>query len=331
MSTQTMPSPEHYFQTINAFHQTAAIKAAVELDVFTAIGDGAATAAEIAKKCGASERGTRILCDFLTVIGFLTKSGNTYALTPESATFLTKRSPAYLGTMTRFLTLPDMYKNMDHLAETIRRGTVPADTVAEENPIWIEFARSMVPLMIPAAQGIADLVGSDGPLRVLDIAAGHGLFGITIAQRNPRAEVTAVDWPGVLEVAKENARSRGVQHRYRTMPGDAFKVEFGTGYDVALVTNFLHHFDKPTCVSLVRKVGAALKPGGRAVALEFTPNDDRVTPPVPAMFAMIMLAGTPGGDAYTVAELKDIFAQAGLKGTTTHALPSPETVLIATK
>src|SRR5262245_8522424 len=122
MSTHTMPSPEHFFQTINAFHQTGAIKAAIELDLFTAIGDGAATAAEIAKNVGASERGIRILCDFLTVIGFLAKSGNSYALTPESGTFLTKRSPGYLGTLTRFLTMPDMYKNMDHLAETIRRG-----------------------------------------------------------------------------------------------------------------------------------------------------------------------------------------------------------------
>jgi 2-polyprenyl-3-methyl-5-hydroxy-6-metoxy-1,4-benzoquinol methylase len=183
--------------------------------------------------------------------------------------------------------------------------------------------------MVPAAQGIADLVASNGPIRVLDIAAGHGIFGITIAERNPRAEITAVDWPGVLEVAKENAGS--VQNRYRTIPGDAFKVDFGTGYDVALVTNFLHHFDKPTCIGFMRKVAGALKPGGRAVVLEFTPNDDRITPAVPAMFAMIMLAGTPRGDAYTVAELKDMFAQAGLKSTTTHALPSPETVLIATK
>src|SRR5712692_11688954 len=100
----------------------------------------------------------------------------------------------------------------------------------------------MAPMMMPAAQAIAALldVAPGTPFRVLDVAAGHGVFGITIAQRNPRAEVVAVDWASVLAVAEENARSAGVQDRYRKLPGDAFKVDFGTGYDVALVTNFLH-------------------------------------------------------------------------------------------
>jgi ubiquinone/menaquinone biosynthesis C-methylase UbiE len=190
----------------------------------------------------------------------------------------------------------------------------------------------MGPMMVPAAHGIADLVAAaEGPLKVLDIAAGHGLFGITIAQRNPRAEIVATDWPSVLAVAVEHATSAHVQDRYRTLPGDAFKVAFPTGFDVALVTNFLHHFDPPTCTTFLKKVHAALKPGGRVAVLEFVPNPDRVSPPVPARFSLAMLAGTPRGDAYTFAELQQQLEAAGFCDVSAHALPTPETILLAEK
>ena len=336
MTTAARPSPERFFDMAFAFERTAAINTAVELELFTAIGEGADTTAAIAKRCGASERGTRILCDFLTINGLLAKSGHSYQLTPDSAAFLTKSSPAYLGGTLRFLTSPDVVRNFDNLTETVRLGTVSADdnhVAGVEQDLWVNFAKAMVPMMMPAALGIADAlqIKSAGPVRVLDIAAGHGMFGIVLAEQNPHAEVVAVDWPGVLAVATENARKAGVQDRHRALPGDAFKVEYGSGFDIALLTNFLHHYDIPTCTTLLRKVGAALNPGGRAVILEFVPNDDRVSPPIPAGFSLMMLSGTPAGDAYTLADLQTMTTAAGFNGVTTHALPTPETIVIATK
>jgi cyclopropane fatty-acyl-phospholipid synthase-like methyltransferase len=98
-------------------------------------------------------------------------------------------------------------------------------------------------------------------------------------------------------------------------------VDYGTGYDVVLLTNFLHHFDKETCEKLLRKVHAALAEGGRAVALEFVPNDDRITPPQAAAFSMQMLGGTPGGDAYTFAEIDEMYRNAGFTRSEMHELP----------
>jgi len=158
------------------------------------------------------------------------------------------------------------------------------------------------------------------------------LFGIAFAQRNPRAQITGLDWPHVLDVAWENARQRGVADRYGVIPGSALQAEYGTGYDLVLITNFLHHFDKHTCESILLKVHAALKPGGRAVTLEFVPNADRVSPPMAAQFPMIMLASTPSGDAYTFAELDAMFLDAGF--TQNEILPltrSVENVIISNR
>jgi len=338
MSEQTpQPSPELFFQTVNAYQRTAAIKAALELDVFTAIGEGARTARELAARCETAERGMRILCDYLVVMGFLTKEGGSYGLTQDSAVFLDRRSQAYMGGVTEFMLSPVLTGGFEDLAAVVRRGTTAmpeGGTVAPENPIWVKFARAMVPMMAMAAQAIAQLVGERGgaKLKVLDIAAGHGMFGIAIARQNPNVEVTALDWPNVLEVAKENARGAGVADRYHTIEGSAFDVDYGTAYDVVLLTNFLHHFDPPTCESLLRKVHGALAEGGRAVTLEFVPNEDRVSPPIPAAFSMMMLGSTPSGDAYTFPELERMFQSAGFSHSEIHQLPAtPEQVIISFK
>jgi len=333
MSTQQMPSPDLYFDTIFAFQRSAALKAAIELEVFTAIGDGARTVKEIAKACGASERGIRILCDYLTTIGFVTKSGDGYELTADSAVFLTKHSPAYLGGTADFLYSAELTGHFEGLTETVRHGMSQANIVADEHPAWVQFARAMIPMMMPSAQAIADIldVASVGPMRVLDVAAGHGIFGIVIAQRNPNAEIVAVDWAPVLEVATENAKAMGIGARHRTLAGDAFKVDYGTGFDVALVTNFLHHFDRQTNVGFLKKTADALKRGGRVAVLEFVPNEDRVTPRMAAGFSLQMLAATPSGDAYTFPELRSMLAEAGFQNMTAHQLQGPQTVIIATK
>ena len=294
--------------------------------MFTAIGEGNTTAAAIAKRCQTSERGMRILCDYLTIMEMLTKQGDSYALTLDSATFLDKRSPAYLGSATEFLCSPMMFENSKHIADAVRKGGTVMEaegTVSAENPVWVKFARGMAQLMAMPAQLMAKLVDPQpaGKLKILDIAAGHGLFGIAFATNNPQAEVTALDWKPVLEVAKENAQKAGVADRYHTIEGSAFDVDFGSGYDLVLVTNFLHHFDPPANETLLRKVHAALADGGRAATLEFVPNDDRVTPPESAGFSLIMLIGTPSGDAYTFAELEKMFANAGFSHSTIHPLP----------
>lgn len=329
--------PLEIFAAINSFHRSAALKAGIELDVFSKLAGGAGTAEEIAEACGASARGTRILCDNLAVMGFLTKTGERYDLREDARTFLVRNSPAYLGKSVDFLMSPTLMEGFNNLTEAVRRGgTAIADqgSVAPENPVWVEFARGMMPMMMPSAQALAEHLEFETgrELKVLDIAAGHGIFGISIAQRFPNARVFALDWKQVLEVALENARAFGVSDRYRTIEGSAFDVDFGTDYDVVLLTNFLHHFDPPTNEKLLRKIYDSLAADGRVMTLEFVPNDDRVTPPAEASFSLIMLSSTPSGDAYTFAELKQMFQNAGFSRSEHHPLPpSPQHLIVSSK
>ncbi len=330
------PSPQLFFEMANAFQKTEALRAAIELGLFTAIAEGKQTAEDVAAGCNASARGTRILCDFLVVNGFLTKEANHYGLTRDSAVFLDQRSPAYLGGALRFLNLPRNMEAYKHLTEIVRKGGTVMDqhSLTPENPMWVEFARGMAPMMAMPAELLAKRLSAEQghQWKVLSLAVGHGLYDIAIARHNPNAEVWAVDWANVLEVALENATKAGVAGRYHAIPGSAFDVEYGQDYDLALVVNFLHHFDPATCEKLLRKVQGALKPGGRAVLLEVVPNEDRVSPPMPAAFSLIMLAGTPAGDAYTFKELQQMLNNAGFRACEGHTLsPTFFSVVIGTK
>lgn len=333
-SAEESLTPGLVFEMLQAHQRTAALKAAIDLDLFRAVGEGPGDVASIARHCSASERGIRILCDFLTIHGVLKKENGCYRHSPTSAAFLDPRSPACLASIAQFLGNPAMREPYERLAEIVRSGrtVLPGDgSVEPENPVWVQFAETMAPMMAPMVGPLGAVVldGHDGPMRVLDIAAGHGLFGIEIARQNPQARVTGLDWAPVLRVALDNARKAGVADRYDMLPGSAFEVDFGGPYDAVLLTNFLHHFDQPTCVGLLQKVHAALRPGGRAATLEFVPNEDRVSPPMPAAFSMTMLTTTAAGDAYTLSELTSMYHEAGFGGVTAHPIPmSPHTVVM---
>ncbi|MDP9036392.1 MAG: methyltransferase domain-containing protein, partial [Myxococcota bacterium] len=330
----TGPSADPIMDLAFAFQKTYALRAAVELDLFTAIGEGADTVSALTEARGVSDRGARILCDFLVTCTLLSKDADRYSLTPNSAAFLDRRSPAFFGTALEFLTLPEMMQGAAATAEIVRAGTLPAGEGAlePEHPMWVSFAQSMAGFMGLPAMLTAKLapLPTDRESKVLDIAAGHGEFGIAVARSFPKARIVALDWPAVLDVARSRAADAGLANRFDELAGDAFDVPYGDDYDLVLIPNFMHHFDEKRNVELLTKVRSALKPGGCVIAVEFVPGEDRVTPPVPARFAYTMLTTTAHGDAYPATAFERMFALAGFERTEmTQLHPTPQTAIIA--
>ena len=324
-------SPDLFIDAVLAYQQTAAIKAAVELDLFSKVAKGTNTAEALAERTGAAVRGIRILCDYLTVRGHLEKRGDEYRLTPSTAAFLDRSSQSWIGSIVEYLAAPEMVGLfLDDPASYVRNGgSIGLANSAPDHPIWVKFARAMVSFRAPVATRVASELARWSPRKVLDIAASHGMFGIAIARAVPGAEVTAVDWQAVLSVARESAEAAGVSDRYHTLAGSAFEVDWGNGFDLVLLANFLHQLEHKGCVALLRKVRKSLVSGGRAAVVEVVPNEDRVSPRFPAMFSFQMLGSTPQGEAYTAREFADMGRAAGFGRATVTALsPTPQSLIL---
>jgi ubiquinone/menaquinone biosynthesis C-methylase UbiE len=327
------PNPLLVWETITGHQRSAALKAGVELGVFNALRDGPITAAELASRAGVAERPMRILCNFLTVQGLIAKSDEHYSHTPTSATFLDSQSPASMAPTLPFLMNEKIMESAHLLTETIRRNrtALKEPLAGDEVREWVTFARSMQPMMAAAAEFIAGVILRSGtPAKVLDVAASHGLFGMAVARLAPQCEIVAQDFPSVLEVTADNARRAGIP--ITVLPGSAFTAELGTGYDAVIVTNLFHHFDCSDNIALMKRFHAALSPGGRMLTLEFVPNEDRVSPPVPASFALMMLANTPAGNAYTMSDYNAMLDAAGFGAREIMDVPmSSERLIVASR
>src|SRR5437870_138040 len=187
---QNEPSLPLLWNTFTGYQHTAALKAAVELDLFTQIAGGAATVDALAARCHAAPRGLRALLNHLVVDGFLTRQGERYGLGATAAAFLDRSSPGYLGSAIEFIASPTIVEGFTRLTEAVRRGgtAIPAEgSLAPEHPMWVEFARAMAPIAGLSATLLANVLDVEHApgWKVLDIAAGHGLYGITLARLNP--------------------------------------------------------------------------------------------------------------------------------------------------
>lgn len=324
-------NPGRIHQALTSYQLAQSLKGAIELELFTHIAAGAATAEEIARRCAGTPKGVRVLCDYLTVHGLLTKTGPAYGLAPDTAALLDKNSARYMGQVADFFVHPVMVAKYNDVAALVRQGGATDHTLSPNEPMWVEFARSMAPMFDLPASIVARKVALPGTAaKVLDVAAGHGLFGIHVALENPAARVAFQDWDNVLDVARENVARKGIADRSSFLPGSFFDVELGTGFDLILLPNFLHHFDYATTVTVLKKARAALAPGGQVAIVEFVPNDDRVSPPDGALFAMRMLGTTPTGDAYTLAEIDSMLREAGFGPSRAHSLaPAHQQLILA--
>ncbi|HXT11361.1 MAG TPA: methyltransferase [Candidatus Angelobacter sp.] len=310
-------TPERIMQFAWGYAPTLIIEAAVQHRVFDLLDESPKTIKELAMKSGASERGLTAIANALVGFNFLSRKGQRYHLTPESAAFLVSTKPAFLGAIYKHMSKQILPKWLE-LDRVVRTGK-PAMLVNEQKPgseFFVQFVEALFPMGYHAAKALGEhlkISKTKKPISVLDIAAGSGVWGIALAQQSPLVRISAVDWPKVLNVTKKVAKRHGVGNRLTGIPGDILKADFGSGHNIATLGHILHSEGRERSRRLLKKVFKALASGGTIMVAEFIPNDERTGPPSPLVFAVNMLVSTTTGDTYTFPEMSRWLREAGFK------------------
>jgi len=328
-------TPERLMQFGFAYAPPLIIGAAVANRVFDTLASGAKNVEEVSRQTGASVRGLRVIMNALAGLELLKKGGDKYVLTPESEVFLVSNKP---GTLAGFFSM-NRIRMMQHwmkLDEIVRTGR-PAEARNQEGPgteFFSELVENIIPMSYGSAQALAEhlkLADATNQVRVLDLASGSGIWGIALAQKSPRVQVTAVDWAGMIPTTKRITKKFGVDEHFKFIEGDLLKADFGEGHDIATLGHILHSEGEERSRKLLKKTANAVKSGGTIAIGEWLVNDERTEPLNGLMFAVNMLVNTENGDTFSFNQIKRWLAEARFKNARTLEAPGPSPLVLATK
>lgn len=335
MSKKQPLTPERIMQFAWGYAPTLVIEAAVQHGIFDLLDTQPLTPAQVAAKSGTSLRGARAILDVLVSIQLLARKGERFVITPESSAFLVSTKPSFYGMLYRHIS-GQLLPSWIQLNDVVRTGR-PAAKVnnRKQGPkFFADFVESLFPLSFPAASALGEHLGIakiKAPVSVLDIGAGSGVWGISIAKQSPHVRIRAVDWPEVLKVTRRVAGRHGVTNRLTTAAGDFFEADFGKGHRLATIGHILHSEGRERSQRLLKKVYNALAPGGTVAIQEFVPNNDRTGPPNALIFAVNMLVNTEAGDTFTFEEMSQWLRKAGFKNPRLLDVPSVSPLVLADK
>jgi 3-hydroxy-5-methyl-1-naphthoate 3-O-methyltransferase len=336
-STAATPvTPERIQQFAWGYVPPLVLEAAIRNRVFDTLDTGAKTISEVSQATGASERGLTAIMNVLVGLGFLAKDEHgVYSNTPESTAFLVSTKPGFMGGIIRHGSQHLIPKWLS-LNEIVATGQPTAAVNQQESgtDFFQEFVNDIFPSSYPAAKALArhiDAGSASQPLRVLDLAAGSGVWGIAIAQSSPLVQTTAVDWPGVIPVTQKTVARFGLTEQFSFVEGDLMEADFGSGYDLATLGHILHSEGIERSQALLAKTYAALAPGGVIAIAEFLVNADRTGPIGGLFFAVNMLVNTDCGDTYSFEEISSWLTEAGFTNPRTLEAPGPSPLILATK
>jgi 2-polyprenyl-3-methyl-5-hydroxy-6-metoxy-1,4-benzoquinol methylase len=322
-------------ETMFGYAPALILDSAAACGIFEALAQGGRTSAEVAEACSVTPRGAAILLNALVGLEWLTKSGEAYMLTEESAALLLKGSPGYHGGMLWHI-VRRLLPAWQSLETTLRTGkpAVPLNIEGEGGGCFRDFVAALYCANYPAARTLAGAlpaVREQRDLKVLDVAAGSGVWGIALALASPKVHVTALDWQAVVPVTRNTAEQTGVADRFDFIGGDVHEADWGSGYDLIVLGHLLHTQGETLSRSLLRKAREALAPGGTVVVAEVLVNEDRTGPAMPLIFAVNMLVTTDIGDTYSLSEITSWLADAGYGNIRTLDVPGSSPLILADK
>lgn len=339
-TSATEPTPQRILETSWGFGPSQVLAVAADLGLFTRIAEGHTTPEALAEALGVPARGVRMLVDVLVGMGFLDRAAEGedrhLSLAPDVEAFLVQGKPAYVGD---FVALHGrrLQEAWGKLGDVVRTG-VPArqqDDPEAGLALWHELVECLFPVNYRAAtQAGAEIARRhpEGEVRLLDVAAGSGVWGLGAATATPRIRVTALDLPEIVGHAKRHAERMGLGERFEVLPGDLRETDLGRErFEVAMLGHICHSEGPQGTRALLDKVARALVPGGTVVVAEFVPDAGRNGPLTPLLFAVNMLVNTTEGDTYTLDQLAGWLREAGFADVGTLATASQSPLIVARK
>lgn len=330
-----LPPPTRLSEDLMAGGRVFALVAAIELDLFSQVAAGKETAAQLATAVGADKSALTLLCDTLVAADYLRKKGERYTLQPIAAAYLVRGQRLFMGEWA-ILTRNVLATTWLRLSQVIKEGKPPKPQDVDAAASFYQMlVRAIFPINYAAAKAAVERIPKALRTRIrniLDIAAGSAVWSLPFAQELPQARVTALDFPPVLEVAREYAEAFGVADRYEYVPGNLRETEFGERrYDLVILGHILHGMGREWARTLIAKSAAALRTGGLMLIAEFVANDQRTGPEAATLFALNMLlnTNTPEGEVYTMGELRLWLEAAGMKSIKIIKAPHPSPLVLA--
>jgi 2-polyprenyl-3-methyl-5-hydroxy-6-metoxy-1,4-benzoquinol methylase len=322
--------PDELSQRIRGFQESRVLLTAIELDLFTAIGQGA-TPEQAASALGANPRATGMLMHALVSLGMLEKSGGVFRNSPEAARYFVKSSPDDQRMATMHIV--NLWTRWSKLTDCVRSGTaVERRETAGPGDDWAEsFIAAMHANASERAPAVVRAVGAEAVDRMLDIGGGSGAYSIAFAKTNPRLQSEILDLESVLPIARRHIAEAGVADRVTARMGDLRAGGFGAGYGLVFISAICHMLSPEENRQLLANSFAALRPGGRVAVQDFILDPDRTGPPWAALFALNMLVGTASGNTYTEEEYASWLRAAGFASVQRVNLPGPADLMLATR
>jgi len=317
--------PEHLNQLIRSFMPSRCLLTALELDLFTAVGDGA-SAEQAGAKINASARATAMLLHALVALGLLSKSGDTYQNTPESDRFFVQGSKD--NHRNGLLHNANIWHRWSTLTEAVRKGgSIPIDRA--RTPEWTkDFIASMQHHAKDRAPLVVNALGTANVRRILDLGGGSGIYSIAFAQANPEVKCEILDLPEVVPLTTEYVSRAGVQSQVSIRAGNMLADDLGSGYDLIMLNAICHMFSEEQNRHIFRRARTALAPNGRLVVQDFILNPDKTGPLHAVLFSINMLVGTESGASYSEQEYTDWMNDAGLRDVRRVNLPGPSDLIV---
>ncbi len=311
-------------RALRGWQPAQVLMAANHLDLFTALGEEALSAEEMASRCGTHPRSTRMLLNACVALGILEKEGPLYRNSAEARESLVRGKPTYMRDAISHQ--EDLWQAWGKLHEAVRinRRVAERYSLVEEPEVHRNFILAMHNWAMRVAPLLAEALDLSGRRQLFDAGGGPGTYSIFLVKRYPGLRAIVFDLPQTIEIAREIIADFGVANLVTTRAGDYFKDDFGQGNDAVLLSAILHSMGPERSRGLLQKAYDSLVPGGLVVVHESLISDDGTSPLQAALFSLNMPVNTGEGQSYSGAEIMGLMEAVGFVGP--RVIPLPEMV-----